>query len=426
MRTLTIQHLIVISLFIISNIVSSAEMLNMSTKSFVGLEEQRQVAGFVVTGEGAIKVLIKAEGASLADVLTNPLNDPILTLKNVFTGEIIQVNDNWQDNDNVDEIIATGSAPSDPKDPAMIVELSAGSWTAMVAGVNNTTGIAQVSAKKLSQVGSFSPFVVPQTDGTEKDVKSLYLINGGQAFTAELHNTKRTITPKGYLSITTNVEKQTQDIHYQAQLDGNAGDETIGQISFSFTQHFTTNTFPETLRIINRRDFSLDEWYGNYHEFAPIQAIVWQRKDRGTISLSTTTVAWIPDRYNFDDETLYPIDSTHIGIYNFGGSFNYDLNRRTETWVNNDYNQQVIDDNLNIVSEMWTIIGHQHQMTVLDTVYDNIVIAEREYSPSLLGDETMQKATYWFAQGVGVIRSVGEYYIGDKPLTLELAETNLK
>jgi len=422
------QWLVVTGLLMASITGHSAEMLNMSTKSFVGLGDQRQVAGFVVTGKGAVKILIKAEGASLAGVLTNPLLDPMLTLKNVVTGEEILSNDNWQDNDNADEILATGSAPLDPRDPAMIVELPAGSWTAMVSGVNNTTGMAQVSAKNLSQTGSFSPFVIPQSEGKKDGITAFYLINGGKPFIATLHGTKRKVTPKGYLSVTTDAEKHSKYIHYQARLDGNEDDETIGHISMDYTQYFILDApFPEAgTTLISSWEFSVDEWYSQFEESAPIQTIAWQRKDRGIVKPTNNLVAWIPDRDNFDDEELYPVGSTHFGMDNNGGNFAYSVNRWTETWIP-DYSQKVINnDNFSPVSETWTIVAHQAQMLVLGKTYDNIVIADREYTPNFYGDETTQRATYWFAKGIGVIRSVGEYYIGDKPLTLELTETNLK
>jgi len=133
----------------ISVINSEANLLNLSTKSFVGVNEQRQVAGIVVVGEGTVRVLIKAIAPSLQGV-QGLLTDPQLTLKNALTGEVIRINDDWQSGSTASDVSATGSAPLNSKEAAMVVDLAAGNWTAMVEGVSNTTGVALVSVTKLS------------------------------------------------------------------------------------------------------------------------------------------------------------------------------------------------------------------------------------------------------------------------------------
>ena len=127
---------------------STATLLNLSTKSFVGVNDERQVVGMVIVGKGTVRVLIKSVAPSLQNV-QGLLDDPQLILKNALTGEVIKVNDNWQDDDTADEICATGSAPPDSREAAMVVDLPAGSWTALVEGVDNSTGVALVSVTKL-------------------------------------------------------------------------------------------------------------------------------------------------------------------------------------------------------------------------------------------------------------------------------------
>ena len=73
-------------------------------------------------------------------------------------GALIASNDNWQHtiiggiitSDQVLEIRSSGHAPRDPRESAIIAELPAGNYTAIVRGVNETMGVALVEAYDLA------------------------------------------------------------------------------------------------------------------------------------------------------------------------------------------------------------------------------------------------------------------------------------
>ncbi|PYK87810.1 MAG: hypothetical protein DMF47_01960 [Verrucomicrobia bacterium] len=105
------------------------------------------IAGFIVQGSSQKTVLIRALGPSLTqfgvpDVLANPQ----LELHDV--NSLIGMNNDWQTtqiggvitSDQVAEIRNSGLAPSDPLESALIATLPPGNYTAIVSGVNNTTG----------------------------------------------------------------------------------------------------------------------------------------------------------------------------------------------------------------------------------------------------------------------------------------------
>ena len=77
--------------------------------------------------------------------------DPTLELHN-GTGALIASNDNWQhtilggviSRDQVQDIMDSGHAPTQPSESAIIADLPPGNYTAIVRGVNNTTGVALV------------------------------------------------------------------------------------------------------------------------------------------------------------------------------------------------------------------------------------------------------------------------------------------
>jgi hypothetical protein len=59
------------------------------------------------------------------------------------------VNDNWVASTQAADIAATSLAPSHPLESAILATLSAGSYTAILRGVNDTTGVAVVEVYDL-------------------------------------------------------------------------------------------------------------------------------------------------------------------------------------------------------------------------------------------------------------------------------------
>jgi len=135
------------------------------------------IGGFIVQGDQPKRVIIRAIGPELTQYgVPNPLADPTLELHNA-TGTLIASNDNWQHTiiggiitgDQVHDIMASGHAPGDPRESAIIADLSAGNYTIIVRGVDNTTGVALVEAYDLSPdtnsiLGNISTRSFVQTD----------------------------------------------------------------------------------------------------------------------------------------------------------------------------------------------------------------------------------------------------------------------
>jgi hypothetical protein len=78
--------------------------------------------------------------------VTGELSIPALEL-HYFNGAILATNDNWRDASNSDDISATGLAPIDDRESAVLAMLGPGTYTAIVRGVGDTsTGIALLEA----------------------------------------------------------------------------------------------------------------------------------------------------------------------------------------------------------------------------------------------------------------------------------------
>src|SRR5438309_2086868 len=95
-----------------------AQLGNISTRAFVETGDNVVIGGFIITGSGQKRVIVRAIGPSLAQHgITNPLLDPTLELHN-GNGAVIAFNDNWKDTQQA-QIQATGLAPTNDKESAI-------------------------------------------------------------------------------------------------------------------------------------------------------------------------------------------------------------------------------------------------------------------------------------------------------------------
>ena len=135
----------------------TSKLGNISTRSFVQTDDNVMIGGFIVQGSQPKMVIIRAIGPELIPFgVPNVLVDPTLELHD-GTGALIASNDNWQTTiiggiitqDQVQEILNTGRAPTDARESAIVANLPAGNYTAIVRGVGNTTGVALVEVYDL-------------------------------------------------------------------------------------------------------------------------------------------------------------------------------------------------------------------------------------------------------------------------------------
>ena len=131
---------------------------NISSRAFVQTGDNVIIGGFIVQGTEPKRVIIRAIGPELTHYgVPNALVNPTLELHD-GTGALIASNDDWQHTiihgiiteNQVRDIMATRLAPQDPRESAIIAELPAGNYTAIVRGVDNMTGVALVEVYDLS------------------------------------------------------------------------------------------------------------------------------------------------------------------------------------------------------------------------------------------------------------------------------------
>ena len=104
------------------------------------------IGGFIITGNDQKKVLILAKGPSLSSGGTpvpGRISDPTLELHS-GNGALMTSNDDWKTSPDRTAIENSGLAPTDDRESAIIRTLDPGVYTGILAGTNNTTGIALI------------------------------------------------------------------------------------------------------------------------------------------------------------------------------------------------------------------------------------------------------------------------------------------
>jgi hypothetical protein len=129
----------------------SAQLLNVATRLKVLNGDNVLIGGFIITGTEPKKVLILGIGPSLAQFFSGSLADPTLELYQGNT--LLQMNDDWK-TDQQAEVEATGAQPSNDSESAIVRTLDPGSYTAILRGKGDTTGIGVVQAYDLNQAAN--------------------------------------------------------------------------------------------------------------------------------------------------------------------------------------------------------------------------------------------------------------------------------
>jgi len=104
------------------------------------------IGGFILSGgRGKRQILVRALGPTLAQSPFNVagvLTNPTLMLVDA-NGSLVASNDDWKSSQE-SEIQATGLAPPNDKEAAILTILPPGTFTAIVSGKNGETGMALV------------------------------------------------------------------------------------------------------------------------------------------------------------------------------------------------------------------------------------------------------------------------------------------
>ena len=119
---------------------TSQQVLNVSTRASAGVDENVIVGGFIVSGDRVKRVVLRALGPSVGqDGVNGVLADPVISLYD-SGGVLMESNDNRLDLGGVINPLL----PSNPSESYLTAILPPASYTAIVEGVDGTSGVALV------------------------------------------------------------------------------------------------------------------------------------------------------------------------------------------------------------------------------------------------------------------------------------------
>lgn len=132
-----------------------SRLQNIATRARVQTGDKVMIGGFIITGSTAKRVIIRGIGPSLQSnggPFPGRLADPALDLYAQGSNIPMATNNDWTENRAAVE--ATGLAPTNDKESAIVLTLNPGSYTAVLHGADGGTGVAVVEAYDLDTTGA--------------------------------------------------------------------------------------------------------------------------------------------------------------------------------------------------------------------------------------------------------------------------------
>jgi hypothetical protein len=187
----------------------STRLVNISARGFCGTNDRVMIGGFVVSGSGAKRVLVRAVGPSLtaqgigqSEVLVDPMIE-------VHKGApVIASNDNWGSNTNAAEITSTavqiGAAAlqsNDTASSALLLTLEPGVYSFVASGKNGGSGIVLLEVYDADVTPNAASFVNISTRAYATTGNGVtiggFVISGGQPKQVLLRAVGPTLTTQG-------------------------------------------------------------------------------------------------------------------------------------------------------------------------------------------------------------------------------------
>jgi len=137
-------------MFTVNVVAAPGRLVNLSTRMQVGTGDNALIAGFITRGSAPKRLAIRAIGPSSG--LGGSVENPTLELHD-SSGAAIATNDNWGDAANKQDVIDIGLVPPSSNESVILTtvpsDTSAAIYTAIMRGVNNTTGLGVVEVYDL-------------------------------------------------------------------------------------------------------------------------------------------------------------------------------------------------------------------------------------------------------------------------------------
>ena len=128
-----------------ASVTRTGKEVDISTRLRVETGQHLGIAGFIISGSTSKKVIVRVLGPTLGQFgVLNILQDPAISLFDA-SNNLIASNDNWMTTQQT-EIQASGFAPPNDNESAVIIVRPAAATTAIIRGKGNSAGNALVEA----------------------------------------------------------------------------------------------------------------------------------------------------------------------------------------------------------------------------------------------------------------------------------------
>lgn len=161
---------------------SANNLLNLSTRAFVGTNTGVLIGGFILQGTASATLVLRAIGPSLIPLgINGALADPFLELHDA-SGALLASNNNWPAGPDASAIQRVGLVPTHTNESALRVTVPAGAYTVIISGVTQTSGIGVVEIYDLNQTTTRAGNIATRgTVGSGENVMIAGCIVGGSA-----------------------------------------------------------------------------------------------------------------------------------------------------------------------------------------------------------------------------------------------------
>jgi hypothetical protein len=132
-----------------------SRIVNISTRGVIQTGDNRLIGGFVLSGDQntTMDIVVRAIGPSLSNYhIVNPIADPFLDVRDA-NGNPVATNDNWKDDPNAAKVAQIGLAPQNDLESALYLQLTPGSYTAIVSRNGGTDGVGLVEVYSATDDG---------------------------------------------------------------------------------------------------------------------------------------------------------------------------------------------------------------------------------------------------------------------------------
>ena len=147
-------------------------LTGLAAQGYVGTNNQMQFGAFTIQGDSR-RVLIRGLGPALDGYVPNAIRNPKIALSINGAPTPLEVNDDWADADNADEIATLKHQPKNEKESAILRTLEPGIYNVHLSGSGGTEGIGmfQVYAVEGGGNGELKGLAAQGQVGTNNQVQ---------------------------------------------------------------------------------------------------------------------------------------------------------------------------------------------------------------------------------------------------------------